>query len=89
MLHRVDMRLVFEGLFCPYHIALVISLLYAYWYILRLTRANGNASKYEDLLVDGETILLALYVLTFFGLARSLMIGSHRLSVRSHVTAQI
>jgi len=56
----------FEGLFYPYHIVLVISLIYAYWYILRFTRANGNANKYEDLLVDGETILLALYVLPFF-----------------------
>jgi hypothetical protein len=81
MLHRVDRRLVFDGLSYPYHIVLVIGLLYAYWYILRLTRANGNASKYEDLLVDGETILLALYVLPFFVLACGLMIGSHRLSV--------
>jgi 4-hydroxybenzoate polyprenyltransferase len=56
----------FEGLFFPYHIVLVISLLYAYWYILRFTRANGDTNKYEDFLVDGETILLALYVLPFF-----------------------
>jgi 4-hydroxybenzoate polyprenyltransferase len=54
-----------EGLFYPYHIVLVISLLYAYWYILRFTRANGDTNKYEDFLVDGETILLALYVLPF------------------------
>jgi 4-hydroxybenzoate polyprenyltransferase len=56
----------FEGLFFPYHIVLVLSLLYAYWYILRFTRANGDTNKYEDFLVDGETILLALYVLPFF-----------------------
>jgi 4-hydroxybenzoate polyprenyltransferase len=56
----------FEGLFYPYHIVLVVSLLYAYWYILRFTRANGDTNKYEDFLVDGETILLALYALPFF-----------------------
>lgn len=55
-----------EGLFYPYHIVLVVSLLYAYWYILRFTRANGDTNKYEDFLVDGETILLALYALPFF-----------------------
>lgn len=56
----------FAGLFFPYHIVLVVSLLYAYWYILRYTRANAATSKYEDLLVDGEWILLALYALPFF-----------------------
>jgi 4-hydroxybenzoate polyprenyltransferase len=56
---------LFKGLFYPYHIVLVVSLLYAYWYILRYTRANVEKSKYEDLLVDGEWILLALYAIPF------------------------
>jgi 4-hydroxybenzoate polyprenyltransferase len=56
---------VFNGLFYPYHIVLVISLLYAYWYILRFTRENAEKSKVVDLLVDGEWILIALYALPF------------------------
>ena len=56
----------FAGLFYPYHIVLVVSLLYAYWYILRFTRANAETSKLEELLVDGEWILLALYAIPFF-----------------------
>jgi 4-hydroxybenzoate polyprenyltransferase len=56
----------FQGLFYPYHIVLVVSLLYAYWYILRFTRANAETSKLEELLVDGEWILLALYAIPFF-----------------------
>jgi 4-hydroxybenzoate polyprenyltransferase len=55
----------FAGLFFPYHIVLVVSLLYAYWYILRYTRANASTSKYEDLLVDGEWILIVLYAIPF------------------------
>jgi 4-hydroxybenzoate polyprenyltransferase len=55
----------FAGLFYPYHIVLVVSLLYAYWYILRYTRANAAQSKYEDLVVEGEWILLALYAIPF------------------------
>jgi 4-hydroxybenzoate polyprenyltransferase len=56
----------FLGLFHPYQIVLVISLLYGYWYILRYTRENAETNKYEDMLVDGENILLALYAIPFF-----------------------
>lgn len=56
---------LFQGLFYPYHIVLILSVLYGYWYILRFTRASAKPSRLFDLLVDGEWMILALYATPF------------------------
>jgi 4-hydroxybenzoate polyprenyltransferase len=56
---------IFQGLFYPYQIVLILSVLYGYWCILRCTRVDAKASKLFDLLVDGEWVILALYALPF------------------------
>ncbi len=56
---------LFQGLFYPFHIVLILSVLYGYWYILHFTRASAKPSKLFDLLVDGEWMILALYATPF------------------------
>ena len=56
---------LFQGLFYPYHVVLILSVLYGYWYILRFTRVSVKPNKLFDLLVDGEWMILALYATPF------------------------
>jgi 4-hydroxybenzoate polyprenyltransferase len=56
---------LFQGLFYPYHIVLILSVLYGYWYILRFTRVSVKPNRLFDLLVDGEWMILALYATPF------------------------
>jgi 4-hydroxybenzoate polyprenyltransferase len=52
----------FQGLFHKYIVILVASIVYGYWYILRLCRDGAKVKKTVDLLVDGEWIVIAILV---------------------------
>jgi 4-hydroxybenzoate polyprenyltransferase len=56
---------LYHGLFYPYLFALIFSVLYGYWFILRFTRASAKTTGLFDLFVAGEWLILALYATPF------------------------
>ncbi len=56
---------LYHGLFYPYLFALIFSVLYGYWFILRFTRTSATTTGLFDLFVAGEWLILALYATPF------------------------
>lgn len=56
---------LFQAIFYPYIVVLILSLLYGYWLILRFTRPGANTSRVWYSFVAGEWIILALYATPF------------------------
>jgi 4-hydroxybenzoate polyprenyltransferase len=57
---------IFQGLFYRYIAILAASVVYGFWYILRLCRDGATIHKSVDLLVDGEWVLIAIVVAAIF-----------------------
>ncbi len=55
---------LYQGLFYPYLFALILSVLYGYWFILRFTRSPKATGLFE-LFISGEWLILALYAMPF------------------------
>ena len=53
---------ILQGLFYKHIAVLVASVVYGYWYILRLCRNGASIRKSVDLLVDGEWVLIGIVV---------------------------
>jgi 4-hydroxybenzoate polyprenyltransferase len=49
-----------QGLFYKFIAILTVSVVYGYWYILRLCKDGAKIHKSVDLLVDGEWVLIAI-----------------------------
>jgi 4-hydroxybenzoate polyprenyltransferase len=57
---------IFQGLFYRYIAILAATVVYGFWYILRLCRDGATTRKSVDLLVDGEWVLIAIVVAAIF-----------------------
>jgi 4-hydroxybenzoate polyprenyltransferase len=57
---------ILQGFFYRYIAVLAASVVYGFWYIVRLCRDEGTTRKSVDLLVDGEWILIAVVVIAIF-----------------------
>ena len=55
----------FQGFFHRYLLVLCFTIFYGYWYILRFCRQDIKKVKFFDLLVDGESILIAIFATLF------------------------
>jgi 4-hydroxybenzoate polyprenyltransferase len=53
---------IFQGLFYKYIAILAASVVYGFWYILRLCRDGATTRKSVDLLVDGEWVMIAIVI---------------------------
>jgi 4-hydroxybenzoate polyprenyltransferase len=56
---------LFQAIFYPYIFVLILSVLYGYWIILRITRPDAKRSRVWYSLVAGEWMILGLYATPF------------------------